>query len=247
MGKQEKKEYYINIQSWMIQDLELSGNELNLYAMIHGYSQNGEGEYYGSQRYISKALLISLPTANSLINKLVNKGLVRKTSESHYVALKKLKHPVKETLTPSVKETLTNNNNTNNNIAKKFETKVSGENIKNNLISLEEKKKKVEGQKKEKEIEKVEDSFSMKEYIKTMREEKSLKHIKLIGWYFQTKGVFFPDKKTIQIEIRRWLADASFIVKYPPADFERAYARAKDITPDNWNLSTIKKYISYKN
>ena len=109
------KEYYINILSWMIQDLKLSGNELILYAMIHGYSQNGEGEYYGSQRYISKALLISLPTANSLINKLINKGLVRKTSESHYIALKKLKHPVKETLTPSVKETLTNNNNTINN------------------------------------------------------------------------------------------------------------------------------------
>ena len=127
-----ENENYINIQGWMINDLNLKGNELLLYAIIYGFSQNGEGEYYGSQRYISKALKISLPTANKLINSLLKKGLIIKKEESHYQAvfkreetevLKKVKQGVKETLTVGVKETLTvgvketltNKYNTNNN------------------------------------------------------------------------------------------------------------------------------------
>jgi len=119
-------ENYITIQGWMINDLNLKGNELLLYAIIYGFSQNGEGEYYGSQRYISKAMKISLPTANKLINSLLKKGLIIKKEESHYqavfkrkeglVVLKKVKQGVKETLTVGVKETLTNKYNTNNNI-----------------------------------------------------------------------------------------------------------------------------------
>jgi len=118
-----ENENYINIQGWMINDLNLKGNELLLYAIIYGFSQNGEGEYYGSQRYISKALKISLPTANKLINSLLKKGLIIKKEESHYQAvfkreetevLKKVKQGVKETLTVGVKETLTNKYNTNN-------------------------------------------------------------------------------------------------------------------------------------
>lgn len=119
-------ENYITIQGWMINNLKLKGNELMLYAIIYGFSQDGKTEYYGSQRYISNALKISLPTVNSLIKKLLSKKLIINTSESHYIAtvketltpqkepLKKLKQSVKETLTIGVKETLTNNNNTNN-------------------------------------------------------------------------------------------------------------------------------------
>jgi len=85
------KEYYITIQSWMIQKLELSGNELFIYAMVHGYSQNGEGEYYGSLTYIQKALKISRPTVIKAIHALINKEYIIKTSESHYkVVVKKL-------------------------------------------------------------------------------------------------------------------------------------------------------------
>lgn len=120
-------ENYINIQGWMINDLKLKGNELILYAIIYGFSQDGKSEYYGSQRYISKAMSISLPTSNSLINKLLKKGLIVKTSESHYhtvketltpkkEVLKKVIQGVKETYTVGVKETYTNNNKTNNNI-----------------------------------------------------------------------------------------------------------------------------------
>jgi DNA-binding Lrp family transcriptional regulator len=120
---------YITVQGWMINELNLKGNELLLYAIIYGFSQSGQGEYFGSQRYISKAMKISLPTVNKLINTLIEKGLIFKTKESHYQAiynkevLKKVKQGVKETLTVGVKEsltvgvkeTLTNKYNTNYN------------------------------------------------------------------------------------------------------------------------------------
>lgn len=108
----------------MVQELKLKGNELIVYAIIYGFSQDGQSEYHGSQRYIAKSLSISLPTVNKVVNSLLTKNLIVRTSESHYKTvkesltpevLKKVKHSVKETLTPSVKETLTNNNNTNNN------------------------------------------------------------------------------------------------------------------------------------
>lgn len=123
---------YINIQGWMINNLKLKGNELILYAIIYGFSQDGESEYYGSQRYIAKALGVSVPTVNKTIKKLLDKNLIKNTSESHYKAvsvkksltegvkesltpvLKKVKQGVKESLTIGVKESLTNNNNTNN-------------------------------------------------------------------------------------------------------------------------------------
>jgi len=78
---------YINIQGWMINELKLKGNELVLYAIIYGFSQDGQSEYFGSQRYISKAMDISKTTANSLLNKLLDRGLIVKTQESHYKAV----------------------------------------------------------------------------------------------------------------------------------------------------------------
>lgn len=123
-----KNENYINIQGWMINELKLKGNELVLYAIIYGFSQDGQSEYFGSQRYISVAMGVSLPTTNKLINKLLLKKLIQRTGESHYRVLKKVKQGVKESLTVGVKESLTNNNNTNNNynnISKDIGNKVS--------------------------------------------------------------------------------------------------------------------------
>ena len=36
---------YITIQGWMRTDLKLSGNELIVYAIIYGFSQNKQGEF----------------------------------------------------------------------------------------------------------------------------------------------------------------------------------------------------------
>lgn len=86
------------------------------------------------------------------------------------------------------------------------------------------------------------ESFDSEEYIRKMQESKSA-HIRLIGSYFTERGVWFPDKKTAQDEVRRWTKDAAFLVKYGTEKVDKAWDIAKRKYPDLWNLSTVRKII----
>ena len=44
---------YLVIQSWMVTDLQLSGNDLMVYAIIYGFSQDGESRFTGSLQYLA--------------------------------------------------------------------------------------------------------------------------------------------------------------------------------------------------
>lgn len=115
-----KNENYINIQGWMIKELNLKGNELILFAIIYGFSQDGKSEYFGSIRYISEALKISTRTSAQLIRNLLDKKLIKRVSESHYIVeesntlWKKVIQGVEESNTLGVEESNTNNNNSIN-------------------------------------------------------------------------------------------------------------------------------------
>ena len=76
-----EKEYYIHIQWWMAQRLKLSGNELLTYAIVYGFSQDGESAFLGSSKYVSYALRVSRPTAIKALDSLTSKGLIIKTQE----------------------------------------------------------------------------------------------------------------------------------------------------------------------
>ena len=76
-----EKDYYINIQSFMVQDLKLSGNELLTYAIVYGFSQDGESVFLGSSKYVSYALGISRTTAIKALDGLTDKGLIIKFQE----------------------------------------------------------------------------------------------------------------------------------------------------------------------
>ena len=76
-----EKDYYINIQSFMVQDLKLSGNELLTYAIVYGFSQDGESVFLGSSKYVSYALGISRTTAIKALDSLTAKGLIIKSQE----------------------------------------------------------------------------------------------------------------------------------------------------------------------
>lgn len=123
---------YIVIQDWMISDLQLKGNELLTYALIYGFSQDGESEFKGSLKYISEFLGISKSTAQRSIEKLVDRGIVEKRVEeisgvkfNRYMAREKADTPIVKTSTGYsqndhggiVKMTTNNTNiyNTNNN------------------------------------------------------------------------------------------------------------------------------------
>ena len=74
----KKKGNYVVIEKWMTRDLGLRGNELLVYAIIYGFSQDGESRYYGSRRYISEFLNMSLSTVDRTLASLVSKNLIIK-------------------------------------------------------------------------------------------------------------------------------------------------------------------------
>lgn len=69
---------YIVILPWMREELDLKGNELLVYALIHGFSQEAQGCFFGSLEYISKACGCSRPTAIETLKKLRERGLIYK-------------------------------------------------------------------------------------------------------------------------------------------------------------------------
>lgn len=74
-----KNDNYIQISGWMINELELKGNELLLYALIHGFCQDGKSVFKGSLNYIMSWLNISKPTCIATIQSLIDKELIVKT------------------------------------------------------------------------------------------------------------------------------------------------------------------------
>lgn len=71
-----KDENYIVIQGWMINNLKLKGNELTIYALIYGYSQDGDNRYRGNFGTIAEDTNISRPAVMKNINKLVEKNYI---------------------------------------------------------------------------------------------------------------------------------------------------------------------------
>mgnify|MGYP003705605435 CR=1 FL=1 len=78
MGKMKifKNENTILIQGWMINILNLSGNELICFALIYGFSQDGESEFFGSLNYICSALNCSKPTVLKTLSSLIEKKII---------------------------------------------------------------------------------------------------------------------------------------------------------------------------
>ena len=111
---------YIQIQGWMINELNLKGNELLLYAIIYGFSQDGEGRFYGSLSYLEDLLRVSRKTAIASIKSLIKKRLIKRSSESHYYAVLptsgETPPPLVEKLHYPSGETPPNTNNNTNNI-----------------------------------------------------------------------------------------------------------------------------------
>lgn len=104
--------HYIHIIGWMITNLKLSGNELLCYAIIYGYSMDGETMMTGGIEYMTGALGVSRPTVISLLKKLVEKGLIERIEnvtdcKRIYYRVKELNFDIegvgKETLPTSVK------------------------------------------------------------------------------------------------------------------------------------------------
>lgn len=162
-----KNENYINVSGWMLKELEgLRLNEIFIYAIIHGFCQDGKSFFTGSLSYLMEWTNSSKPTVIAALSKLVEKGFVIKklvngitpiyfTTRSRTEGLqnktegvknfnrqlKNLTQGSKETLPPQLKNFTDTGkeslpNNTNNNLDNTSTSKKEVE--KNNLEAAEE-------------------------------------------------------------------------------------------------------------
>lgn len=138
-----KDENYVIIQGWMLNRLGLKNNELNIYAVIYGFSQTDDTEYSGSLQYLADWCNCTKQGVMKCLHSLLEKGYIFKTETiknklkfcSYRANLSLLNKvtTIKQSLTGSkqsliggVKQSLTNNidldikdNNINNKKEKK--------------------------------------------------------------------------------------------------------------------------------
>jgi len=76
-----KENTYINIQAFMVNDLHLKGNELLIYAIIFGFSQDEESEFTGSLQYLADWTQSTKQGVMKALQSLCEKQLILKNVE----------------------------------------------------------------------------------------------------------------------------------------------------------------------
>lgn len=142
-GSKVKNENSFIVHGWMLNELKLSGNSLMVYAIIFGFSQDGESYFTGSRKYLCDFIGATKPTIDKAINELIERNYIFKYSEKrndivynkyqanlnilNFSSGKENLPPCKETLPNNKvdnKEYNINNNNTDN--KKEIEKEKSG-------------------------------------------------------------------------------------------------------------------------
>lgn len=79
--------YHIVLCGWMMDELGLEGAELLVYAVIYGFSQDGETTYQGGEKYLSYASGLPIPTVRKALKRLMEKGLIVKLMDGYRVTM----------------------------------------------------------------------------------------------------------------------------------------------------------------
>ena len=97
-----KQDSYVVLQRWMRTELGLKGNELAVYAIIYGFSQDGESVYKGGYGYLADWTGLSENGARNIVKELVARGLLKELKTmaggilvNQYVAVR---NPMPETV-----------------------------------------------------------------------------------------------------------------------------------------------------
>ena len=77
-----KDENSVTIHGWMISRLGLSGTDLLVYAIIYGFSQDGESVFYGSRSYLTEWTKTSLSSVKRSLKTLLVMGLIEQVYHS---------------------------------------------------------------------------------------------------------------------------------------------------------------------
>ena len=105
---------YITIQGWMRTELKLSGNELIVYAIIYGFSQNKQGKFTGSAQYLADWVGCTRRTVMTILNKLVEAKLISKTEISLNDNEKRVSYQAERGCEKISHNNINNNTNNNN-------------------------------------------------------------------------------------------------------------------------------------
>ena len=132
-----KDENYIHIPGWAVTRLGLKGNELLVYSIIYGFSQDGETRFTGSLQYLADWTNSTKQSCIKCLKSLAEKGYITKYEKivngvkfceyqgvkPKSVVLNKVEQGIKQSLTGGIKQSLPNiidnnilDNNTVNNI-----------------------------------------------------------------------------------------------------------------------------------
>ena len=79
----KERTQYITILDWMLELTKddgkpLTASELIAYARIYGFSQGGNGYYYGSASELAKWLRVNLRQTRRILKNLTDAGLLKK-------------------------------------------------------------------------------------------------------------------------------------------------------------------------
>lgn len=76
-----RRENFINIQGWMITDLNLKGNDLFIYAIIYGFTQDGQQWFEGSRQYLADWCNSTKRGISKNLDSLTEKGYIIKEEQ----------------------------------------------------------------------------------------------------------------------------------------------------------------------
>lgn len=144
-----KDENYYQISGFMINRLGLKGVTLNVYAIIYGFSQDGESEFTGSLQYLCDFCGgVSKPTIINALKQLTEAGFILRREEhinnicfpryrANLTVLKKFNGGGKETITGGGKKTLPDNKylyNKKNNDCRSYDLEAVERKINENIF-----------------------------------------------------------------------------------------------------------------
>lgn len=73
-------ENFFTVHGWMLNRLSLKGSDLQVYAIIYGFSQDGQSEFSGSLKYLQDFTGLSRQTVINSLNSLTANKLITKIS-----------------------------------------------------------------------------------------------------------------------------------------------------------------------
>lgn len=115
-----KENTYLVIQSWMVTDLKLSGNDLMVYAIIYGFSQDGESKFTGSLQYLADWCNATKAGIQKNLKNLVDAGLIVKYEsfknnikfcEYSCIPYNKVAHPMQQSCINNIDNNIEENSN----------------------------------------------------------------------------------------------------------------------------------------